>query len=103
MQTAFLPSRLSPGLIVLAALVSQPGRLAAADDKQGNTPPPGFTALFNGKDLSGWHGMPHFDPYKLAALPEAERRAQIEKWTADARKHWKAEDGELVNDGHGAY
>jgi hypothetical protein len=66
-------------------------------------PPPGFTALFNGKDLSGWHGMPHFDPYKLAAMAESERMAQIEKWTADAKKHWSVEGGELVNDGNGAY
>jgi hypothetical protein len=66
-------------------------------------PPKGFTALFNGRDLAGWHGMPHFDPYQLAAMPEAERKAQIEKWTEDARKHWKVENGELVNDGNGAY
>jgi hypothetical protein len=84
-------------LIALAALAAAPAR--AADPQ----PPKGFTALFNGKDLSGWHGMPHFDPYKLAAMPEAERQAQIEKWTADARKHWKVENGELVNDGSGAY
>src|SRR5260370_13224333 len=66
-------------------------------------PPKGFTALFNGKDLAGWHGMPHFDPYKLAALSEDDRKAQIEKWTADAKKHWTAEKCELVNDGHRAY
>jgi hypothetical protein len=71
----------------------------AADPK----PPEGFTALFNGKDLAGWHGTPHFDPYKLAAMPEADRKAQIDKWTEDAKKHWKVEDGELVNDGEGAY
>ena len=66
-------------------------------------PPKGFTALFNGTDLAGWHGMPHFDPYKLAAMPEADRKTQIEKWTADAKKHWTVEKGELVNDGFGAY
>ena len=66
-------------------------------------PPAGFTAIFNGKDLTGWHGMPHFDPYKLAAMTEEARKEQIEKWTADAKKHWSAEKGELVNDGHGAY
>ena len=33
-----------------------------------NEPPLGFVALFNGKDLAGWHGMPHFDPRKLAAM-----------------------------------
>jgi hypothetical protein len=62
-----------------------------------------FAPLFNGKDLTGWHGMPHFDLYKLAAMSEEERRAQIEKWTDDASKHWTVEDSELVNDGQGAY
>jgi hypothetical protein len=66
-------------------------------------PPRGFVALFNGKDLSGWHGMPDFDPAKLAAMPEVDRKNLIEKWTADAQKHWTVQNGELVNDGHGAY
>jgi len=65
--------------------------------------PPGFTPLFNGKDLAGWHGMPHFDPYKLAVLDDKERNALLEKWTADARQHWTVDKGELVNDGNGAY
>ena len=55
---------------------------------EGTAPPKGFVALFNGKDLTGWHGMPHFDPYKLAAMTEADRKAQIAKWTDDAKKHW---------------
>src|SRR5947209_2563667 len=67
------------------------------------TPPKGFIALFNGKDLGGWHGMPHFDPYKLDAMPEEERQAQLARWTDEAKKHWKVEKGELVNDGNGAY
>ncbi len=66
-------------------------------------PPKGFTPLFNGKDLAGWHGMPHFDPYQLAAMPEGERKKLIGQWTEDAKKHWKVEGGELVNDGSGAY
>jgi hypothetical protein len=66
-------------------------------------PPKGFVAIFNGKDLDGWHGMPHFSPYKLDMMSEGDRKAQIEKWTADARKHWTVESGELVNDGKGAY
>jgi hypothetical protein len=73
---------------------------ASADDFQ---PSDGFKPLFNGKDLTGWHGMPHYDPYKLAAMPEAERAKLIAQWTADAAKHWSVENGELVNDGHGAY
>jgi hypothetical protein len=66
-------------------------------------PPKGFTALFNGKDLTGWHGMPHFDPYRLEKMSEQQRRTQIEKWTEDANKHWQVKDGELINDGAGAY
>ncbi len=66
-------------------------------------PPAGFTAIFNGKDLSGWHGMDHFDPRTLWAMsPEAQakkRAADLE----DARKHWSVERDELVNDGHGVY
>jgi hypothetical protein len=84
----------SASIVLLAAA----GPAPAADTQ----PPNGFTALFNGKDLSGWHGM-DFDPYKLAAMPEAERRARLDKWTEDAKKHWRVENGELVNDGHGAY
>jgi hypothetical protein len=88
---------LLPALSLLVLAFAVPARAAEPQ------PPQGFTAMFNGKDLSGWHGMPHFDPYKLAALPEDERKAKIEEWTGDARKHWTVEDGELINDGHGAY
>jgi hypothetical protein len=66
-------------------------------------PPKGFAVLFNGKNLDGWHGMPGFDPYKLEKMSDDERKKQIEKWTADAKKHWSVEKGELVNDGKGAY
>lgn len=78
-------------------------------------PPPGFTALFNGKDLTGWRGGTTFDHRKLLAMPEADRAEQIRKWTAADSKgsllevnaagkpHWTVENGELVNDGFGAY
>jgi len=85
-------------MMVLAFLV--PTAPVQADAPE---PPKGFTLLFNGKDLSGWHGMPHFDPYKLAAMSPEERAARIAGWTKDARKHWTVEKGELVNDGNGAY
>jgi len=42
-------------------------------------------------------------PYKLAKLSADDRKTQIETWTADAKKHWSVEKGELVNDGKGAY
>lgn len=71
--------------------------------------PAGFTALFNGKDLAGWRGGTTFDHRKLLEMPEAERAAQIAKWTAtltelkDGKPHWRAEGGVLVNDGQGGY
>lgn len=86
-------------VIVVAAIVAATSGVSAND----LVPPKGFTALFNGKDLAGWHGMPGFDPYKLAAMTPAERKTQIDAWTADAKKHWSVENGELVNDGNGAY
>lgn len=70
-----------------------------------NTPPAGFTALFNGKDLSGWKGLPaapNDNPFKRAALsPEA--RAEVQAKADEVMKaHWKIEDGALVFDGKGA-
>src|SRR5690606_29700235 len=66
-------------------------------------PPPGFTAIFNGTDLTGWHGMPHFNPDELAAMSAEDRQAKLDEWTKDAKAHWRVENGELVNDGEGAY
>ncbi len=65
--------------------------------------PRGFTALFNGQDLNGWRGGDTFDHRKLLAMPEAERAAQIAKWTETMRAHWSIQKDELVNDGKGAY
>src|SRR5579871_5191918 len=74
-------------------------------------PPAGFTALFNGTDLTGWRGGSTFDPRKLQEMPEDQRKAQIDKWTSTltatndktGKPHWYAENGELVNDGFGDY
>jgi len=70
---------------------------------EGVKPPEGFVALFNGQDLTGWHGMPHFNPYELASMKPEEKAKHIKEWTEDAKKHWKVEKGDLVNDGNGAY
>lgn len=65
--------------------------------------PAGYTALFNGTDLAGWRGGDTFDHRKWLAMPEAERTAKNTEWTEDMRKHWRVENRELVNDGHGRY
>jgi hypothetical protein len=66
-------------------------------------PPEGFTAIFNGKDLTGWYGLGHFDPRKLWAMSDEERAAKRAADLPAFKKHWTIENGELVNDGHGPY
>jgi 3-keto-disaccharide hydrolase len=89
-------------LSLLAAVLTASLSLAAEP-----VPPKGFTAIFNGKDLTGWHGWAIHakgaGPLDFAKLSPEERKKQIAEWTADANKHWTVENGELVNDGKGAY
>ena len=84
-------------LIVSGLLV---GNLPAQENNQ---PPSGYKALFNGKDLSDWHGMGHFDPRKLAAMSDEERQKKRKTDLQDVAKHWTVENGDLVNDGQGVY
>src|SRR2546421_1351281 len=62
-------------------------------------PPPGFKALFNGKDLTGWYGLGHFDPRRREAIADEKK----EQDQATFKAHWSVQNGELVNDGEGAY
>src|SRR3954452_12238725 len=86
-------------LSLAAALFALP--LLAAE------PPKGFTPLFDGKTLAGWHvwaiHAKGAAPFDVAKLTPDERAKKLEEWTADAKKHWSVENGELVNDGKGAY
>lgn len=82
---------------LLAGVVSAPTRA------ENNVAPSGFTALFNGKDFTGWHGMGHFDPRKLAAMSDEDKTKKRDADMEDLKKHWLVEKGELVNDGHGVY
>ena len=70
--------------------------------QENNQPPQGYTALFNGTDLSGWYGM-NFNPIKLAAMSDEDRAAKREKDMLDVKQHWSVDNGELVNDGKGVY
>jgi hypothetical protein len=67
------------------------------------SPPDGFTALYNGRDLSGWRGGDTFDHRAWLALSDAERAAREATWNADLHAHWRADGDELVNDGAGSY
>lgn len=68
-----------------------------------STPPAGFTALFNGRDLTGWYGLGHFDPRQLWAMTPEARAAKRAKDMSEFTAHWRVEKGELINDGEGPY
>ncbi len=82
------------GLSCLIAVAAEPA--SAAD----NTPPEGFTALFNGKDLTGLKGLVGNPKTRAQMTPEQLAKAQ-EKADAQMREHWKVADGALVFDGKG--
>ena len=68
-----------------------------------NMPPPGFTALFNGRDLGGWWGATTEDPRGYLALSAAEFNQKHDASLDDVRQHWTVQNGELVNDGKGLF
>ncbi|PHS01112.1 MAG: hypothetical protein COA78_23075 [Blastopirellula sp.] len=64
-------------------------------------PPEGFTSLYNGEDLSGWHGN---NPHSLrGAKTEEAREKKLAAFATDVKAHWSAKGDEIYNDGHGAY
>ena len=78
-----------------AFLLTIPGSPAA----QQNTPPPGFVALFNGKDLTGWQGLVEL-PQRAKLTPEELKKAQQDA-NDKYLPHWSVRDGVLYYDGKG--
>ncbi len=86
-------------VLMLLVLVST----ARAEEKL-NTPPEGYTALFNGQDLTNWKGLlkdPYDNPSKRAALSSDELAKLQAEADEDMKKHWSVQDGILVFDGKG--
>lgn len=81
--------------LVLALAVEAPAA-SAADP----APPAGFRAIFNGRDLTGWHGL---NPHSVDKLQGEKLAAALKQQRDEFAKHWRVENGELVNDGHGPY
>src|SRR5262245_26490821 len=87
-------SLVTMALIFAVTAILSPSR---AGDKKDNTPPPGFTALFNGKDLTGWQGLIPIN--KRAKLSKAELEAAQKKADERILPHWTVKDGILHYDG----
>jgi hypothetical protein len=69
-----------------------------------NTPPEGFVAIFNGKDLSGWKGLlkPPLDSPAMRAKASNEELAEAQKEADEVmRSGWSVEDGTLIFNGQG--
>ncbi len=81
--------RLLPALLALASAA------LFAD-----SPPAGFTSLFNGKDLAGWHG---YNPHSVAKLTGDKKDAMLAKMREEFSQHWSVKDGEIYNPGTGPY
>lgn len=64
------------------------------------TPPEGFRAIFNGRDLSGWHGL---NPHTVVKLKDEAKQEALRKQREEFASHWQIENGELINDGTGPY
>ena len=91
-------------LSVFAIAIAFPLVVNAADSEEkagpnDNVPPPGFTALFNGKDLTGWQGLVEL-PQRSKLTPEQLAKKQQEA-NAKYLPHWTVKDGILNYDGKG--
>src|SRR6476660_7457582 len=103
--------------LYIAVLVLGIATLSATSQEKtkDNTPPPGFKALFNGKDLTNWQSVAMVKetskegekkktrdiPLWLTKLSEAERAARQKESDAKVLPHWTVKNGVLEYDGKG--
>lgn len=66
-----------------------------------NTPPDGFTSLFNGRDLTGWKGLAHGNANTRRAMTGEELKEAQSRADQIMHEHWSVADGILVYDGKG--
>src|SRR5262249_34857413 len=91
MRITLLPAA---GLLAVAAALTPVCPTARADEPK---PPPGFTAILNGKDLTGWEG--HTTMGERAKYPPETLTELRKKRTEAALEHWSAKEGVIVLDG----
>jgi hypothetical protein len=88
--------RIRTGLVTVL-MVSLMAPMIRSED---NTPPEGFHALFNGRDLTGWKGLVG-NPKTRAEMSEEERKSAQAVADEKMRAHWSVKDGVIVFDGKG--
>jgi hypothetical protein len=93
-----IPFVLVAGLIAGAAFGDEPKLARPASGSR-----EGFTKLFNGTDFTGWHGLKTMDPREFEALSSDEKSKVLAEGAENMKKHWRVEDGVIVNDGQGVY
>ena len=107
MPRTAIPSAVSS--VLLLASCYAPSLTSAQSASSGSVAAPsasellrehGFEPLFDGVSLAGWHGD---NPHTTAKSAPDQRARAIADQQAEFLKHWRAEGGELINDGHGPY
>lgn len=92
--------------LIVLALAATMATMSATQSRPLNTPPAGFTSLFNGRDLTGWRGRQQdYSPYDEAKLTADELAAKQAAWNAARDLHWRVDTakGEIVSDGQSPY
>lgn len=84
-------------LLLAVALAASLTSHILAEDPQ---PPKGYKVLMNGQDLTGWYG---WNPHNSVKLEGDKKAANLKQQREEFPQHWRVENGELVNDGHGPY
>ena len=82
------------------ALLVGTANVWAGEDKAGpgdNVPPAGFTALFNGKDLTNWQGLVPIN--KRDRMTKEEYEAAVKAANAKYLPNWTVNNGILYYDG----
>ena len=90
-------------IVLVTSMVVAAASGAAPQKMQLKAFPEGFVPLFNGKDFAGWHGLKTMDPRKFEALGADEKAKVFADGAEDMKKHWRIDDGVIINDGQGAY
>ena len=92
-------ARLASAAALAALLSASLGAAEKSEPSPAPKPPEGFTALFNGKDLTGWQG--NIDMKDRAKMPREKQPEFVAARTKTALEHWSVVGGVIHCDGKG--